>query len=75
MKIKNGLNSQKMKHCKKKILWNDLDNNWLKGKLKIFVTIICGVHFDRKSRMSCKKFHEKCYDQGYLRILLNVYNY
>ena len=29
-----------MKHCKKKILWNDLENNWLKGNFKIIVTII-----------------------------------
>ena len=26
-KIKNGLNSEKVKHCKNKIVWNDLENN------------------------------------------------
>ena len=39
MKIKNGLTSQKMKHCKKKIVWNDLENNWLKGNLKIVLKL------------------------------------
>ena len=31
----NGLNSQKMKYSKKKIVWNVLENNWLKSNLKI----------------------------------------
>ena len=35
MKFKNGLNSNKMKYCKKKIVWNVLENNWLKVNLKI----------------------------------------
>ena len=42
---------------------------------KFCVTIICGLHFDRASRISCEKYDEKCYDPWYLSILLNVYNY
>ena len=30
MKVRNSLNSQKMKYCKKKIVWNVLKNNWVK---------------------------------------------
>ena len=30
-KMENGLNSEKMKYCKKKVVWNVLRNkNWLK---------------------------------------------
>ena len=32
MKGRNSLNSQKMKYCKKKIVWNVLKNNWVKKK-------------------------------------------
>ena len=33
--MKNALNSQKMKYCKKKIVWNIFRNNWSKDILKV----------------------------------------
>ena len=58
-----------MMYCKKKIVWNVLENNWLKVNWKIFVTIICGLHFDRIAKISFEKYDEKCYDHWYLSIL------
>ena len=40
-----------------------------------YVTIICVLHFDRSSRISCEKYDEMCYGQWCHSILLNVYNY
>ena len=40
-----------------------------------FVTVICGLHFDRTLKTSCGKYDQKCYHQWHLSILLNVYNY
>ena len=37
-----------------------------KGVWKFSVTIICGLHFEITSTISCKKYDEKCYDQWYL---------
>ena len=37
--------------------------------------IICGLHFDRTLRINYEKYDKKCYDQWYLSILLNTYNY
>ena len=42
---------------------------------KFCVTIICGLHFDRTSRIICEKYDKKSYDEWYLSKLLNVYNY
>ena len=33
---------------------------------KFSVTIICGLHFDRTSRIRSEKYDEKCYDHWYL---------
>ena len=52
MKFKNGLNSQKMKYCKTKIVWNVLENMFemflktIDWRLiwKFYVTITCGLH-------------------------------
>ena len=38
--------------------------NW-KAISKFCVTIICGLHFDRPSRISCEKYDERCYDQSW----------
>ena len=37
--------------------------------------MICGLLFGRTSKMKCEKYDEKCYDQWYISILLNTYNY
>ena len=42
---------------------------------KFYVTVICGLHFDRTSRIICEKYDEKSYDHIYFSMLLNVYNY
>ena len=52
-----------MKHCKKKIDWKAI---W-----KFCITIICGLYFDITSRIGCKKYDERHYDQC---VLLKVYN-
>ena len=49
-------------------------NDW-KLIWKFYVTIICDLHFDRISRISCEIYDEKCQDYWYLSILINVYNY
>ena len=43
--------------------------------LKFCVKIICGSHFNRPSGISCEKYDEKCHDQLYFSILVNVCNY
>ena len=30
---------------------------------KFYVTSICGIHFDKTSKINCEKYDEKCYDQ------------
>ena len=57
--MKNGLNSQKMKYCKKKIVRNILRNNWLKGILNV-MWYNCLQH--RTLRTNYEKYDEKCHD-------------
>ena len=38
---------------------------------KLCATIICCLHFDRTSRINCKKYDEKCYDQWYYWMCTN----
>ena len=75
MKIKNDLNSQKMKHCNQKTAWSALKNNWLKDNLKVFCYSYLLLKIDRTSRVNYKTYDEKCYDQWHLSILSNTYNY
>ena len=44
---------------------------------KLSVTIIFAlyIYFDRTSRKNYEKYIEQCYDQWYLCMLLNMYNY
>ena len=58
------------------------DEKWFKlTKNKVLLEeivcniITCGFHFDRTIRINYEKCDEKCYDQWYLRILLNACNY
>ena len=62
MKIKNSSNSQKMDN-KKKLVWNVIKKKRWKAIEKFWVIIICGLHFDRTSRINYEKYDEKCYDQ------------
>ena len=39
------------------------------------MTIICGLHFNRTSVISCEKYDEKYHDQLYLSMLINVSNH
>ena len=77
MKIKNCLNSWKLKHCKKKIVWNFLKTNgqFEKAIWTLFVTIICGFHFDKTSRIYYEKYDGKYYVQWHLSALMNVCSY
>ena len=73
MKIVNGLNLQRLKCDKKKMLemfWKTID--W-KAIWKFYVTVTCDLHFDRTSRIICQIHDEKC-DQWCLSILSNTYN-
>ena len=47
--MKNGLNSQKMKYCKNKVVWNLLRKNWLKANLKVlwYNYIFVALNFKR----------------------------
>ena len=53
-----------MKHCKKKLFEMFLKKIDWKLIWKFCVTIVCGLHFDRTSRISCD---EKCYDNWYIK--------
>ena len=63
-----------MKYCRKKIVWSVLENDGVKNNLKI-LRYNYFLHFDRTSRIICEKYDEKCYDQWYLSIILNMHNY
>ena len=39
------------------------------------VTIICGLHFRRTSRINYEKYDEKYYEKWYISILSNMCNY
>ena len=73
--MKNGLNAQEMKYCKKKILWNVWEIIDKKIIWKLCDIIIWGLHFDRILRINYEKCVEKYDDQWYLSLLLNTYNY
>ena len=75
IKFKNVLNSQKWSiYCKEKIFEMFLKTFDWKLILKFCVKIICGSHFNRPSGISCEKYDEKCHDQLYFSILVNVCN-
>ena len=74
-KTKNGLNSQKASTVRRKLFEMFLKIIDWKTIWKFCVKVICGSHFGRTSRISCEEYDEKCYDQCYHSILLNVYNY
>ena len=69
--IKNGLRST----VRRKLFEMFLKAIDWKTIWKFWVTIICGLHFDKTSRINCEKNDEKCYDQWHFNILLNVHNY
>ena len=72
MNFKNGLNSQKWSTVRRKLFEMFLKTVDWKLIWKFCVTIICGLHFDRTSRISCEKYDEKIYDHLYFSMLLNV---
>ena len=39
-----------------------------KGIKKFCLTIICGLHFDKTSRINSEKYDEKCYNQWYVSV-------
>ena len=53
-----------MKYCKKKIVWNVLEKNWLKVNLKILCYNYLWLKLCRTSRISCD---EKCDDHWYIK--------
>ena len=60
---------------KKEVVWNVFRNNGLKDTFKVLGYIVCSLHFERTLRINYEKYDEKCYDQWYLSISLNTYNY
>ena len=55
-KIKNCLKSQKCSIVTRKLFEMLKTMDSLKGNLKFCVTFICGLHYDRKSRIKCQKY-------------------
>lgn len=75
MKIKNTLNFQKIKCCKKKIVWNLLKTSWLKHNLHV----LCHKHLWLTPWQIIKtklwNISWKMLWQWYISILLNMCNY
>ena len=64
-----------MEYCQKKIemFLNTID--WNVRQFKSFVLQLFEAYIDKISRINYKKYDEKWYDQWYISILLNMYNY